>query len=1208
MSGSPSGIFKTVSNPTGTFGCGVRSGANDRKIKNFPIWTCTGWSHCNSSLCCSTMIIALVCTDISGKYITPDEVSQISGWENCGNRILTKNEMGSIINSASSHFKAEVVTGLDQNKVDTVLSKNGRVCFCQGELKSTTGQYYWSGSGHWLAIYKKDSNGNYYCYDGGGGGTHGQADARAKLPISFSAIKTACANRSGQAIYVTPASGSGANLSGGGSVKSGSSSSGSSDSDGGSYTVSSGESASYYTDISADQQSLIKEQIDAMIAAGAEEGIDMKVEGDSLVVDYSSHLKDYVKYANVRLLKGLQYHPNSLGRFNFKQDYIVLIRKKLYFAATMSSEENYLRLYQINNFSALTIKTAVSGEGTCSISLKGGERVTCINKNDEEDKNWQSYEELLNGLTNIDDEAETGEYKWRMGDSDWDSPSSLGVDYKSLMKAREAKYGWRIAEKCDWQPMDEIIIYSQSRTTRNSSGQFKFKKIFFGYIDSIKKQFDSQGPNITIQATDQLKLLKNSFVNKSPSYQPGRFNDGYLDVSFASSKLGLLKITEPFQAIFSNDEVSDEALEMIKTISTFSEVFSGLFPDLIIANCCLAAGIPGEYLLKRIEPVKVIPYIFKIKDSVNYQTTEFESRLNYCQNIAEVCFMEFFQDEEGNIVFKIPSYVLGANNLTSNNMGYELDVQTLRDNNFADFDKSYAISLERIQETLVYCVVGVYTCAGNETLRAISTALYDTDLYAPEIKYLNVGTCQGYGVNDVLQAGMKLLIVKYDAKDPNARSEYLKAIADVRVTSYATSLYNEQSGITEQDNFSGITMSMMTDNLIPDTSPNEIISFTLSDEDKEIYNSIDICGQTFMGLYEADDKTMIRRTVPEFESMMRFGVRVAPAVNSPLIYTEQAAEMFGHCLLAKSAAGRYTATVTMVENPDIKVGNPIRLFTYDEHPNMETGIWDTDSYPSQSVYYINSISRSIKVQGVSTMTLDLVAGRMMGEESIYDKLFVVYATYYTEPELTDEMKSYAESIYSKSWSDIQSSYSSTNVDVNNSDSDSDSDEVQGSGSFTGSSAKHGESVSIPSGMGDVFSYMGWQCITSPSSAQYKLRAAAGQNFDSDGFGKIDKCYVVAMTTLYGTVGDFVDCTLSNGKVIHCIIGDIKSSGDAGINKYGHQNGHCVLEFIVDKNTWYSTSSGGKASSMHGGITTTCRKEWAGARVTKVKNIKAYNKS
>ena len=55
---------------------------------------------------------------------------------------------------------------------------------------------------------------------------------------------------------------------------------------------------------------------------------------------------------------------------------------------------------------------------------------------------------------------------------------------------------------------------------------------------------------------------------------------------------------------------------------------------------------------------------------------------------------------------------------------------------------------------------------------------------------------------------------------------------------------------------------------------------------------------------------------------------------------------------------------------------------------------------------------------------------------------------------------------------------------------------------------------IPEGNGERYTYMGWQAITSPSSNQYRLREAAGMNFDEEGFGRIDGRYVIACTTTF----------------------------------------------------------------------------------------------
>ena len=159
---------------------------------------------------------------------------------------------------------------------------------------------------------------------------------------------------------------------------------------------------------------------------------------------------------------------------------------------------------------------------------------------------------------------------------------------------------------------------------------------------------------------------------------------------------------------------------------------------------------------------------------------------------------------------------------------------------------------------------------------------------------------------------------------------------------------------------------------------------------------------------------------------------------------------------------------------------------------------------------------------------------------------------------------------------------------------------------TKSEVGDGTRFDLPSGLGSTFTYMGWQCITSPSSAQYKLREDAGMNFNSDGIGIINGRYVIACTTTYGKVGDYLDVVQSDGTVIPCIIGDIKSSGDSGCNKWGHNNGQNVIEFVVDKNTWYSSSKGGSASSMHANPgSSSFMPELGGKTITSIVNVGSY---
>ena len=152
----------------------------------------------------------------------------------------------------------------------------------------------------------------------------------------------------------------------------------------------------------------------------------------------------------------------------------------------------------------------------------------------------------------------------------------------------------------------------------------------------------------------------------------------------------------------------------------------------------------------------------------------------------------------------------------------------------------------------------------------------------------------------------------------------------------------------------------------------------------------------------------------------------------------------------------------------------------------------------------------------------------------------------------------------------------------------------------GSTSRTG-TIIVPEGLGTERTYMGWQCITDTSSNQYKLREEAGMTFDDLGYGKIGDRYVVAMTSTYGNVGDYVDIYRSDGSVLHAIIGDIKNQNDAGANKWGNENGARIEEFVVDKNTWYSGNVGDHSNPGNEGN----HPEWGGLSVVKVENLGNY---
>ena len=133
---------------------------------------------------------------------------------------------------------------------------------------------------------------------------------------------------------------------------------------------------------------------------------------------------------------------------------------------------------------------------------------------------------------------------------------------------------------------------------------------------------------------------------------------------------------------------------------------------------------------------------------------------------------------------------------------------------------------------------------------------------------------------------------------------------------------------------------------------------------------------------------------------------------------------------------------------------------------------------------------------------------------------------------------------------------------------------------------------IPKGMGDYHTYMGWHTVTSKTSLQYQLRESSGEHYDEEGFARINDRYVIACTTTFGRVGDYIDFYRENGEVIHAVIGDIKNQNDPGCNEYGHDGGRCVVEYVVSK-SWYPSHANPGTSG--------CHPEWD-SRVVKAVNL------
>jgi hypothetical protein len=513
------------------------------------------------------------------------------------------------------------------------------------------------------------------------------------------------------------------------------------------------------------------------------------------------------KYDNTHVLKASQDDPKNRKYINFKQDYVVMIRKKPFYAATaqqrtktvealdstgkpildkngkqtytitndpirdkqgniVQPEENYLRVYQINNFTNIRITSSVFGKspGTCSVTIRGAERVVCAENENESGMGWLNWSELLNGWLSINENgvigdhtgtglettttgdsllegiatAQTGKYtsgmserlrqikykynldddqaaklasstngkSWKTSEDTWSSikDGSLknGVTFKNLMKTREAKYGWKFAEKCDWEPMDEIWIFGKSRTCRKNDAEldsaqrdsngillgythdklseFKFEPLFFGYLDTVVKTYTANkgGCLISVTARDHLKLLELSRTITAPSFIPGKNGGSGLEINWSVDKYGFYDINQPYKDM---SKQPNTALYKKAAMSSYllDNVLSGWYPDEVVQILGIRAGIPEHFLTKRVEPIRNIPFMPKIKSgNGDMMTQEMKTRLAQCVEAAEKLFIEFYADAAGNLVLKIPNYVLGVNMLRPNNgnIKYPDDIRT----------------------------------------------------------------------------------------------------------------------------------------------------------------------------------------------------------------------------------------------------------------------------------------------------------------------------------------------------------------------------------------------------------------------------------------------------------------------------------------------------------------------------------------------------
>ena len=150
-------------------------------------------------------------------------------------------------------------------------------------------------------------------------------------------------------------------------------------------------------------------------------------------------------------------------------------------------------------------------------------------------------------------------------------------------------------------------------------------------------------------------------------------------------------------------------------------------------------------------------------------------------------------------------------------------------------------------------------------------------------------------------------------------------------------------------------------------------------------------------------------------------------------------------------------------------------------------------------------------------------------------------------------------------------------------------------------------VDIPQdgNIGTAISYMGYHCITDPSSNQYKLREHARNNGRysisyPEYYAQVDGRIVIATKQNIGSqlllsIGDYVQVCFrsSNGHLYNydCIIGDFKGSDASNI--WGHYDGQGVVEIVYHD---YNPPSGYNQNKSN---------PWGTGRVIRVTKVGQY---
>ena len=892
---------------------------------------------------------------------------------------------------------------------------------------------------------------------------------------------------------------------------------------------------------------------------------------------------DFKKYEHPERLVGTQMQYANTGNIrvvNFKQDYVVLIRKKLFYAANSAgniekdnaemSDGNYVRTYKLDNWTSIRTNISISGTpGNCQIDLQGGEWVLCYEEtsltnrgkpivtseyngyvsdefpnnnaqlqNDSSNnfENTQTQQndpstQVEHGVATVNDAIANNiwnrsgvhpyleQYRGITYDTKANPDGKTGTvtmtdtdgtvrkftlpmdntkrDENILNIGQNCESGYKIAEKCDWEPMDEVWIYGKSnfeRDSKYSNSDFKMNQIFFGYIDNVTKTYlsgKSAGCTISITATDQLKLLDLSYVTMNPSMTPGASGVGGIDLRYSkqdTSHFGTFRLYNPYSVmqqmgLFGSAEdakkAQEETLNNSWEFQTLANIFGGKPIAEIIKQLCLDAGVPTWYLKQRIEPIQYPPFVYSYKQSNSSMlfNGSMMKRLNECQTAARKLLLEFFADEAGNIVLKCPNFALGVNSKVKNNMGFAESCSAMMNIDIDNIQPYYAINETKIdnaklqhasQEDLdilnntshstnvdqcnqykrvkaaeeivkgsnltmaeaadklsgltetnpQYTFMKQYTTytddygSGDNGPISVSVQAPDTFVSLAE-RYLGKNSdayldiydqaCSQFNtdgkqiikdINDCQAIYGQTLIIRRNRLYDNQNKTWLgnsDQLRDDLITKYGEdeSTWYKQAEAEDkkqvqkrketqekymqqvQKQYSG-TLSEMTDSLIPEIPQEFILSFSLTDSDKQIYNMYEVNIEGDFGIFDKGGPLQkICRVFPDIASMIRFGCRPNPTVyNFPYMGNKENAHLLGFMLCAMSLARRNSATLSMIEDSSIHVGDPIRFFAYDEHPDVPLSEQKGDRGQFESV--LNSMARTSK--DLETQTMETLSG------------------------------------------------------------------------------------------------------------------------------------------------------------------------------------------------------------------------------------------